>query len=471
MRNKKLNTGKERILTKNRIMEYFTIDGLVKMTGIESDKFDIYILKELIDNALDACELTDKPPNISIEINSDLFLKGQECEYAKEGIIHIKVKDEGPGISKEILKEITNFQRFGGTKYFVKKPSRGAQGNALMTILGIPAILAIELGEETPSIKITTKRWIHIWKIKINKVLEKIEVEKKTRRVNFTRGTCIEIALPWNVWIEEKRYNKVIESFAMWNPHTRIEYQCNGKKRIFERSIQKIDKYSRAGFGSVHWYTLDDFENLLYANIRYMERKRVKETIIDFAKHFKGGSSNQKTFTQSFAKDLPKYINQIQKKSISKKLFLALKESTSPPKSSIIGSIGKKHFFNVINRYKAIEKLFKYKKFPVFFPGTDIPYCLEVAVGTTEKLEERKVFFGINNTITYHLPFERDLFYPSNVNERDNPWQRLTGISDVLSAYRISSNAPVMIIMHLTTPNIRYENYGKSTFETGGFRE
>lgn len=123
--------GKERILTKSRIMEYFTVDGLVKMIGVESSKFDIYILKELVDNALDACELTDKPPDISIEINSDLFLKDEQREKIKECIIHIKVKDEGPGISKEALEEITNFQRFGGTKYFVKKPTRGAQGNAL----------------------------------------------------------------------------------------------------------------------------------------------------------------------------------------------------------------------------------------------------------------------------------------------------------------------------------------------------
>lgn len=63
----------ERILTKSRIMEYFTVDGLVKMTGVESGKFDIYILKELIDNALDACELTDKPPDISVTIESGLF--------------------------------------------------------------------------------------------------------------------------------------------------------------------------------------------------------------------------------------------------------------------------------------------------------------------------------------------------------------------------------------------------------------
>ena len=257
----------------------------------------------------------------------------------------------------------------------------------------------------------------------------------------------------------------------MWNPHARIEYQCNGHKKVFERTVDKINKYSRGGFGSVHWYTLDDFESLLYANIRFWEERKKKETVIKFSKNFKGGSTNQKTFTQTVAKDLPKYINQVQNKKASKRLFLALKESTSPPKPSIIGCIGKQHFFNIINRYEVVEKLFKYKKFSAFFPGTDIPFCLEFASAATEKLKERKVFFGINNTIIYHLPFERDLFYPSKVNERDNPWKKVTGITEILSAYETYSSDPVMVLMHLIAPNIRYENYGKSTFETGGLRD
>ena len=33
----------ERILTKSRMMEYLTVDGLSKMTGVPSDKFDIYV--------------------------------------------------------------------------------------------------------------------------------------------------------------------------------------------------------------------------------------------------------------------------------------------------------------------------------------------------------------------------------------------------------------------------------------------
>jgi hypothetical protein len=68
-----------------------------------------------------------------------------------ENRLTIEVADQGKGLSPEMVREVTNFERFGGTKYFVKKPSRGAQGNALMTIVGLVAALWREQGMSAPS--------------------------------------------------------------------------------------------------------------------------------------------------------------------------------------------------------------------------------------------------------------------------------------------------------------------------------
>jgi len=452
----------ERILTKNRMMEYFTLDGLIKMTGVEEGNLDIYVLKELIDNALDSCELEDPRPIIEIELIED----------PKDPLIHYVVTDTGPGMTDEVIKEIINFDRFGGTKYFVKKPTRGAQGNALMTILGIPLVLASAYGykELLPPVKITSYDKIHTLNLKLNNILEKVEIEHSIEPTSFPLGTKIELSIPWRTSLQYTRFEKIIDSFAMWNPHASFDFQCDGQEKIFLPTTDKINKYIKSGYGSPHWYTLSDFENLLYANIRYLEERGERESVVNFCKNFKGGSSNKKDFTRELVKEMPKYVNDIQSKKESKRLFLKLKELITPPSSSILGYIGQKHFFNVVNYYEAEEALFKYKKISDFFPGTNIPFCLEVAAGAAKNLEERQIFFGINNTITYHLPFEKDIFYPRNVNERDNPG-RVTGIKEILSSYKIDSRDPVMILMHLTAPNIRYENYGKSAFETGGFRE
>ncbi len=449
-------------------MEYFTLDGLVKMTGIEEENLDIYVLKELIDNGLDGCELENRLPAISVEIESDLFNDPEDLE---DWTIHYTVTDEGPGISEEAINEILNFDRFGGTKYFVKKPTRGAQGNALMTILGIPVVLANAYGykKSLPPIKITSHNKTHFLKLKLNNILEKIEIEHTIEPMP-SNGTKVELTMPWKPWLKPIRFQKVINSFAMWNPHAHIYGWCNGEEKTFDPTTEKIKKYTKSGYGSPHWYTLSDFENLLFANVRYLDERGEKESVVNFCKNFKGGSSNRKEFTRELTKEMPKYINDIQSRKVSKKLFLKLKELTVLPSSSILGCIGKEHFFKIIDQYEAIPALFKYKKISNVFPGTKIPFCLEVAVGTAKKLKKRQVFFGINNTITYHLPFERDVFYPRNVNDRDNPGS-VTGIKETLSPYRIDSTDPVMVLMHLIAPNIRYENYGKSAFETGGFRE
>ena len=95
----------EKILTKNRSMEYVTVDGLTKMTGVQLEKFDLYILKELCDNSLDACEAHGIKPKLEIQVE----VKGK--------FLYLAVTDNGPGFPEKMIGEITDFSRFAGTKY------------------------------------------------------------------------------------------------------------------------------------------------------------------------------------------------------------------------------------------------------------------------------------------------------------------------------------------------------------------
>src|SRR5262245_40144626 len=103
----------DRILTKSRAMEYWTLDGLTKMTGVPPHLLDIYTIKELTDNGLDEGERTSGAPDVQVLLS---------CADQR---LTIEVTDRGGGLSAEMVREITNFERFGGTKYFIKKPTRG----------------------------------------------------------------------------------------------------------------------------------------------------------------------------------------------------------------------------------------------------------------------------------------------------------------------------------------------------------
>ena len=147
-----------------------------------------------------------------------------------------------------------------------------------------------------------------------------------------------------------------------------------------------------------------------------------------------------------------------------------LRSIKAPPSPSVLGEVGKKHFKAFMEKWRVVEALFKYKKIQGTLDGTDIPFVLEVAIGAREKLKESRVAFGINGTVTYRSPFEEDLYQPSKVTERDAPWQQVKGLRELLGAYRIGPQDPVMVAVHLLCPNIRYGDYGKSTFDTGNVK-
>jgi len=463
--------GTERILTKSRSMEYLTIDGLTKMTGVPPDLLDIYTLKELLDNALDAAEMTAAFPSIQVVLS------------CAGDMLNIGVSDQGTGISLEMVREVTNFERFGGTKYFVKKPTRGAQGNALMTIVGLVAALWKERGQAIPPpITFISRGYRHRVSLRVDLVLERAAVNVESVKISDSdqaidlpqNGTRIQLSLPCaysTSWGNSDRYARVVEEFALWNPRARFDLIWGqDHPRVFLPTGKTPKRYNQDDYGSPHWYTLDNFEKLLFANVRALEEQGKRETTLEFAKRFKGCSSNRKEFTETLRDGMAKYLNGIRNHDVSERLFYVIRTTTIPPSPSVLGEVGKEHFRAFMEKWEVVEALFKYKKIQGTLDGTDIPFVLEVAIGATEKLKERRVAFGINGTVTYRSPFEEELYQPSKVTERDSPWQQVKGLRELLGAYRIGPQDPVMVAVHLRCPNIRYGDYGKSTFDTGNVK-
>lgn len=118
------------VLTSERNQEYFEIGRLRVATGVGVDRWDMVILKELVDNALDAVE---EVKNARVEVNVT------DAVFA--------VTDNGPGLSKEDVDKIIDYNTYASSKNAYIAPTRGHLGNALLTLIGIP--VAME-GEEIP---------------------------------------------------------------------------------------------------------------------------------------------------------------------------------------------------------------------------------------------------------------------------------------------------------------------------------
>jgi DNA topoisomerase VI subunit B len=88
-------------------------------------------LKELVDNALDSTEEAGIAPVIEISVSQD----------------DITVADNGPGIAPETVADIIDYTARVSSREAYVSPTRGAQGNALKTVLAMPFALDEERGE------------------------------------------------------------------------------------------------------------------------------------------------------------------------------------------------------------------------------------------------------------------------------------------------------------------------------------
>jgi DNA topoisomerase VI subunit B len=121
------------IFQTSRLTEFCSEKELTTQTGHASDDWPLVILKELVDNALDACEEAGAAPVIHVEVSD----------------AEIAVFDNGPGIAPETVVGILDYNTRTSSREAYCSPTRGAQGNALKTLLGMPFALDGERGETT----------------------------------------------------------------------------------------------------------------------------------------------------------------------------------------------------------------------------------------------------------------------------------------------------------------------------------
>jgi DNA topoisomerase VI subunit B len=132
--------------------DYISIKGIRTRLGITDKYFDVFIIKELIDNALDFIE-TNAKKFVGLNQNPyvHLIVSTVEEEEGKNKVTKIVVRNSNAGInvfSKERVEKIFNFENYNSSKRNRYQISRGALGGALKDILGIPYALAVEGGSQ-----------------------------------------------------------------------------------------------------------------------------------------------------------------------------------------------------------------------------------------------------------------------------------------------------------------------------------
>src|SRR5262245_56099735 len=101
----------------SRLAEFCGEKELVAQTGHSTEDWPLVLLKELVDNALDAAEEAQIAPEITIEVSTETG--------------EITITDNGPGLPPETVEGVLDYTSRVSSREAYVSPTRGAQGNAL----------------------------------------------------------------------------------------------------------------------------------------------------------------------------------------------------------------------------------------------------------------------------------------------------------------------------------------------------
>ena len=139
------NHGDEIYSTVPQIYDYLSIQGLNTKFGLNSTDFDIFIIKESLDNALDFIEsnakdfVNGKRPFIHVIITQEENDIGE--------VTKIRIRNSNAGINsifnEERINKIFDLPYYHGSKRYRHKINRGELGDAFKAILCIPYAIAV----------------------------------------------------------------------------------------------------------------------------------------------------------------------------------------------------------------------------------------------------------------------------------------------------------------------------------------
>ena len=438
-------TLERRAFSISRAAEYFNVSELEKLTGQPRRAFASVVLKELVDNALDAAESAGRTPQIKIEVSQT------------EGFLTLAVSDNGLGLSTEQVQKILDFETRTSDKAVYKTPTRGAQGNALKTILGLPYALGIDAPVVIESQGY--RHHIHAYVTPGGTV----KVDHEHTSASRQEGTRFEITLS-ELQLKTEKWAR---AFSLFNPHTTVKIsdsgasseQANPGFKIAEIYQSRVDfpaswrKFLPTDLPSAWWFNQSDFAALVDAHIAHGDDL----TLRDFIKQFRGlsGSKNTKAVAAQFG-GVSRVADLEQHSQLIPALHEAICDAAAPPSANVLGLVGADHFKRCFSDWYGVERYW-YKKVTGVAAG--LPFAFEVAIAQTHRPGD--VHHALNFSPTFDDPLKGIRFETESAVSNGV-------ISFLRDQHALSSwdwNIDSAVAYHLTCPSLTMLDRGKTNVD------
>ena len=225
-------TNKEIYSTVPQIYDYLSIQGLNTKFGLNSTDFDIFIIKELMDNALDFIESNAKEFVNRKRPFVDVIITQEEAEVTK-----IRVRNSNAGLNNiftgERINKIFTLPNYHRSKRYRHKINRGELGDAFKAILCMPYAIALHNIDKN----IKYKNWDYPLEINVSNDNRSIKIKidniDKIRRKELQSIDKKYYQIPNQENQEIKEYNHFTE-VVVYLPKIAVDYM-----RI-QRIIKKI---------------------------------------------------------------------------------------------------------------------------------------------------------------------------------------------------------------------------------------
>lgn len=177
-------------LRTSRLLDFASEKELIAQTGHRPEHWPLVILKELVDNALDACEEAGAAPVIEVKVND----------------FGITVTDNGPGLPADVVKDVLDFTIRVSSREAYVSPTRGAQGNALKTLLAMPFVLDGERGQ----VEISALGVRHMIEMAVDRIRQEPVIDHKVEPCEQKIGTSVRVPLAVSPKVNPRRHPRAI---------------------------------------------------------------------------------------------------------------------------------------------------------------------------------------------------------------------------------------------------------------------
>jgi DNA topoisomerase VI subunit B len=425
----------------------------------------IYILKELLDNAIDADEISWTNASAIEHPTIDVRVEYIELKQLESQQLFITVRNQTNFPTKKLI-DIFDPDWYTSRKAFFKSLTRGAMGNALKTILGIPYALRYRATHnwdpDLKPLRIKTSGTRFEPKYIVDAINRELTLDIVETDLDFDSGTEFSVGIDQFLQEFPRTVEQIMElafKYRLCNPHVRFSWRVEIGEEEWVETFPAEDTWKSKfqALAPISWYSPEAFRHLLGAIFRDdSNRQNGKDLDAEtVATYFS-------SLTDGMVHDGLKHldIDAIDHETIESskiiELYQCLVHRTPSFDSLELGFLGEESIKQCLPQFWDIDGEIGHLivKDDGYDPHT--PFVIEVAAAWL-KSGKRQIISAINFAPTYIDPFLSSYLHTPIAAD-----ERVLGLRGILDRYGIDEETPFFLFLHIICPNVEHNEFSKT---------